>query len=82
LEFRTFATTSILPTIGIAPIVTYDAVAGSYAVDFPVYLVSDGKNGLTGGVRFDWTSIKHVAVFGVFVSKAFNVGDFTQLLQQ
>jgi hypothetical protein len=73
-EWRWFGQIFSLPTIGLDPMVTYDAVSGAYAFDLPIYLFNDGKNNLTGGVRVDWTSVRHDTVVGVFVSKAFSIG--------
>jgi len=75
-ELRWFGQVDHLP-IGVDPMVTYDAASGAYAFDLPVYLFSDGKDNLTGGIRYDWTSVKHASVVGVFIAKAFNIGAFS-----
>lgn len=58
---------------GIAPKITYDAIADSEAVQFPVYFVSDSDGKLSGGIRYDWTSTTHVSTVGIFVSTAFSL---------
>ncbi len=60
-------------TLGLDPAVTYDAAANSYAVQFPIYFLKDATNGLSGGIRYDWTSSQHVSVVGVFVASSFCV---------
>ena len=77
VEARAFESWSNFIPMGVAPMFTFDAKSHAYAFDVPVYLYSDGKNGLTGGVRADWTSVKHRVIFGVFVTKAFDVGGHT-----
>lgn len=71
---RLFATGSLfLPTVGLAPQLTYDALQDRFGVDVPVYLVADGKSGLLGGVRVGWTSGDGGFVAGVFVGSAFSL---------
>ena len=60
---------------GVNPGFTYDGIDGSYAFQFPLYLFSDSNHHLTGGVRYDWTSTKHVSMVGVFASAAFGILD-------
>ena len=55
--------------------VTYDPIGNTEAVELPVYLMTDDKGGLTGGVRYDWTSTNHISTVGVFVSSAFSLGN-------
>jgi hypothetical protein len=55
----------------IAPLITYDVSDDVLGVDIPVYLVSDGKFGLTGGIRAGWRSDTKNVVAGVFVGKSF-----------
>jgi hypothetical protein len=74
LEARAFESWRNFIPMGIAPLFTYDAQSREYSVSVPLYLYTDGKNGLTGGVRGDWTSVKHNIIFGVFITKAFDVG--------
>lgn len=52
---------------------TYDAKAKVWGVEAPVYLVSDGKNGLAGGVKVGWRSDTRAVTAGVFVSKPFDL---------
>lgn len=59
--------------IGIDPGFTYDALHGAEAVQFPIYLVADADNNLTGGIRYDWTSTTHISTVGVFVSSKFSI---------
>jgi hypothetical protein len=61
--------------IGIDPGFTYDAIQDAEAVQFPIYLVSDANNQLTGGIRYDWTSTTHVSTVGLFVSTAFSISE-------
>ncbi len=71
---RLFPTSSLLvPTIGLAPQVTYDALQDRLGLDLPVYLVSDEKGGLLGGVRVGWTNGDGGFVAGVFVGSAFSL---------
>jgi len=58
---------------GIDPGVTYDARSGQYAFQFPVYLFENSSKSLAGGIRYDWTNVKHESVVGLFVSSAFGV---------
>lgn len=57
--------------MAIAPLVTYDVNDDVVGVDLPLYLVSDGKLGLSGGLRMGWRSDTKDAVFGIFVGKRF-----------
>jgi len=59
----------------IAPQLSYDAGSKETAFDLPIYMVGDGKDGLTGGIRFGWTSKEKEATAGFFVTKAFNLFD-------
>lgn len=71
---RQFATGSlILPSVGVAPQVTYDALQDRVGLDLPIYLVSDDKGGLLGGVRVGWTSGDGGFVAGVFVGSLFSL---------
>ncbi|HEY2707127.1 MAG TPA: hypothetical protein VGI95_03670 [Caulobacteraceae bacterium] len=76
-EWRWFGRVASLPSFGVDPMVTYDALSGAYAFDLPVYLLNDATHNLTGGIRVDWTSVKHRTVVGVFVTKAFNIAGRT-----
>lgn len=69
-----FATGStLLPTIGLAPQVTYDAIGDQVGLDLPIYLVSDDKGGLLGGVRVGWTSKQGGFIAGIFVGTSFSL---------
>jgi len=57
--------------MAVAPLITYDATDDVLGVDLPLYLVSDGKLGLSGGLRMGWRSDTKDAVFGIFVGKRF-----------
>jgi len=59
--------------VGIDPTFTYDAASGEYGFQLPVYVIPNKAKGLTGGLRYDWTSDKHHSVVGVFVTSAFCV---------
>ena len=59
--------------IGVDPGVTYDARSHSEAIQFPIYFITDTSGGLTGGIRYDWTSEKHISVIGIFASAAFSI---------
>ena len=74
VEVRAYESWARFIPMGIAPMFTVDAKSKDYAFSMPLYLYTDGKNGLTGGVRGDWTSVKHDTVFGIFVTKTFDVG--------
>jgi len=54
--------------------VTYDPIRDAEAVQVPIYFATDNNGALTGGVRYDWQSDRHVSTIGVFVSSAFNLG--------
>ncbi len=77
-EWRWFTHLNGLPPFGLAPQVTYSTSNRAWAIDIPVYLLSDGKDNLTGGLKLDWTSIGHRVVVGFFVSKAFSIGSFAK----
>lgn len=73
-DWRFIAPTSLFSIpIGIDPGVTYDAKSHEYAFQFPIYIATNSSKGLTGGVRYDYTSKKKESIFGVFVSAAFCV---------
>ncbi len=60
---------------GFAVTATYDVEAETFGVDVPLYLVSDDKGGLSGGIRLGWTDESDNVTAAVFVSKAFNLYD-------
>ena len=62
-----------IPSIGIAPQITYDFLGKKGGVDVPIYVVPDAGGNLLGGVRFGYrTDTKDLAV-GVFVGTAFSI---------
>jgi hypothetical protein len=63
---------SVIP-MGFDPGFTYDAIQHAEAIQFPIYLFTDPKKNLTGGIRYDWTSTNHQSIVGIFVSAAFGV---------
>ena len=64
---------SLIPAIGISAMGTYDALNDDFGIDVPIYLVGDGKSGLTGGVRFGYTTSDKEFIAGVFVGTAFSL---------
>jgi len=58
--------------IGLAPKLTYDLNEDNYGIDLPVYLLSDKKNALRGGVRLAWNNQDHLQA-GVFVGSSFSL---------
>jgi hypothetical protein len=68
-----FGEHSLIPTIGISLLGTYDAINDDFGIDLPVYLVNDPKNGLTGGIRFGYNTSNKDLVAGVFVGTAFSL---------
>ena len=52
---------------------SYDARGKVWAIDAPIYLVSDGDKSLAGGVRLGWRSDSNAVTVGVFVSQAFDL---------
>ena len=71
---KLFATDiSLLPTIGVAPQFTYDANADQVGIDVPIYLVSDDKKGLVGGISTGWANKGTGFTVGVFVGSSFSI---------
>lgn len=68
-----FGESSFIPTIGISLLGTYDALNDEFGLDVPVYLVNDPKNGLTGGIRFGYTTSEKDFIAGIFVGTAFGL---------
>lgn len=60
----------------VAPLVTYDAKDDIWGIEAPIYLITDAKGGLSGGVKFGWRSDDDDLRVGVFVSKPFSVLTF------
>jgi hypothetical protein len=57
--------------MAISPQLTYDVSDDVVGIDVPLYLVSDGEGGLTGGVRAGWRSDTDKFVVGIFVGTRF-----------
>lgn len=75
-EYRhqfTFGEKSLIPSLGISAMATYDALNKDFGVDVPVYLVNDPKIGLTGGLRLGYTTKDKDFVAGVFVGTGFSL---------
>lgn len=70
LEYR-----QALKSMAWALSVTRDFKNKLSGVQLPIYLVSDSKGSLTGGVRLDWTSDTHKTSVGVFVGQPFKLLD-------
>lgn len=65
-----------LSNLAISPRVTYAIVKNDknvWGVEFPVYLIPNGKGGLTGGVKVGYRSDTKDPTFGVFVGSAFGI---------
>ena len=69
VEWRSRFQTSVplFPRIGTSLAFSYDHENDNYGIDFPIYLVSDDEGGLTGGLRFGYTSEDDDFVAGVFI---------------
>ena len=65
----------LIDSFGIAPRFEFDTKSDDLAFDFPVYLVTDKKNGLVGGFRvgYEEKDDEDDVKFGVFVGKAFSL---------
>jgi hypothetical protein len=61
-----------IPSIGVAPQITYDLLKKKGGLDFPIYLVPDAKGNLLGGVRFGYRTDTDDVAVGVFVGTAFS----------
>ncbi|MGZ6040230.1 MAG: hypothetical protein ACXWKR_16300, partial [Phenylobacterium sp.] len=59
--------------LGFSLQVTRDFNQKVTGIDLPVYLVSDEKGNLIGGMRFGYTSDKHDLIVGVFAGSNFSV---------
>lgn len=51
------------------PTLSFDLEDDEVGIDFPVYLIRDDKDVLTGGVRFGWRSDTDEPVASIFLSK-------------
>ena len=63
----------IVPQVGIDPKFTYDTHARQYGVDVPIYVLSNGSKGLTGGIDVGWSNTAHATV-GLFLNQPLQVG--------
>jgi hypothetical protein len=70
-DLRHYIGQALGTSFAIAPLVTYDTSDDVVGVDVPLYVVSDGDFGLTGGIRAGWRSDTKDVVVGFFVGKAF-----------
>lgn len=48
---------------------TYDAANEVAAIGLPIYLTSEDKSGLVGGIRFDWRSDTNESTVAIFMAK-------------
>jgi len=62
---------ALVPTVGLAPPLTIDALQDRVGVDLPVYPVSADKGDLLGGVRVGRTSGDGGFAVGMFVGTTF-----------
>ena len=69
IEYRSQFETRLplFPRIGTSLEFSYDHESDTYGIDLPIYLVSDDKGGLTGGVRLGYTSEDDDFVAAVFI---------------
>lgn len=72
-----FETRSILKGSALSLLVTHDFENDETGIDLPIYIVSDKKGNLNGGLRFGWTSVDDDDDFsaGVFVGSNFKFFD-------
>lgn len=57
--------------MAVSPQFTYDISDDIFGIDLPIYLVGDGKGGLTGGLRTGWRSDTKNVTVGIFIGKRF-----------
>ena len=71
------ADSGLLPNVAIGPRIEFDALSDDYAIDFPVYLVSD-PSGMNAGVRFGYENEDSEGEFkiGVFYGTTFDLTPF------
>lgn len=68
------STSGLLRNVGFAPRGQIDFLSGEFALDLPIYLVADAKNGLVGGFRVGYESKdENRYVFGIFIGKQFSI---------
>jgi hypothetical protein len=63
--------------VGVGPLLSYDFETDALGVEVPVYLLSDNKNVLTGGIKLGWTDKGDRAdelLATLFIGKAFLLG--------
>jgi hypothetical protein len=70
-DLRQYLGEALGTSFAIAPLVTYDTSDDVVGIDVPLYVISDGDFGLTGGIRAGWRSDTKDVVVGIFVGKAF-----------
>ena len=58
--------------VGVALKLTHDVKSGDSGADLPIYLFSDSKHALNGGLRLGWTNTDHFTA-GVFVGSTFDI---------
>lgn len=63
----------LVRALGFGPRIEFDLLSSDVAFDLPVYFASDEDDGLTGGVRFGYTTDDDEFKFGIFVGKAFSI---------
>lgn len=63
----------LVRALAFAPRIEFDLLSSDVAFDLPIYFAADAKSGLTGGVRFGYTTEDDDFKFGVFVGKAFSL---------
>lgn len=64
---------SVSKTLAIAIQLSHDFASGVNTIDIPVYLISDGKAGLSGGFAVGYSSDKDKIQLGVFVTQPFSL---------
>jgi hypothetical protein len=73
LEFRRSRMTFLGKDVAIGPSVNYDFHASVVGVDFPIYLWTDEKGRLTGGIRAGWRDDKGGIDVGLFIGTPFTL---------
>jgi type II secretory pathway pseudopilin PulG len=64
---------NLVRALAFAPRIEFDLLSSDVAFDLPIYFAADAKSGLTGGLRFGYTTEDDEFKFGVFVGKAFSL---------
>lgn len=73
VELRKFFDINDDTTIGVAPQVTYDIDEDEFDIDVPIYLATDDKGNLSGGLRLGYSTRDDDFVVGLFVGVPFNI---------